>query len=293
MGLEGDRTSGGGGVGRICNAPGCTEVVYGKNRFCGEHRQGSAREYYERMWNNPRRSKKRALYSGERWRRLRLAKMRHNPACEMCTTRMAQEVHHVKPVEEFPELIYDVSNLQSLCRACHFRATVKEMEEVRGVKNKTMWLPDLKDKAFRMPVTVVHHQPIMHAEARAWTTLQMTPGELLVDLVDLIDRIDVSGSRNDAARELAGRARKEMILALTESVVAAHAWILASRLSAQRAGQMVVAGAVVKTVVCDEPALVSRIRDKAATMREYDKAQEEHALWLAEALALGYEVITI
>lgn len=34
-------------------------------------------------------------------------------------TRIATEVHHIKPLEEYPELALDMDNLLSTCWRCH------------------------------------------------------------------------------------------------------------------------------------------------------------------------------
>lgn len=76
---------------------------------------------------------KRAIYKRliqcETWRRIRLAKLEHNPACEQCAakgrTTAASCVHHITPVEsatseqQAAALCYSISNLQSLCYECH------------------------------------------------------------------------------------------------------------------------------------------------------------------------------
>ena len=60
-----------------------------------------------------------------RWLRLRKAKLSKNPICERCKAAPATEVHHIKPVEdgmtlrEKNNLMYNFSNLQSLCHDCH------------------------------------------------------------------------------------------------------------------------------------------------------------------------------
>lgn len=59
------------------------------------------------------------LRSTQQWRDLRQKKLAMNPICEWCRERPAEEVHHVRHVAEYPELVYDLSNLQSLCAKCH------------------------------------------------------------------------------------------------------------------------------------------------------------------------------
>ena len=66
------------------------------------------------------------LIQSERWRRLRREKLRKNPYCEVCGVP-ATEVHHLTPVESMPLrqmelLMFDMQNLQSICRKCHVKA---------------------------------------------------------------------------------------------------------------------------------------------------------------------------
>lgn len=62
-------------------------------------------------------------HSDSRWRKLSRAKRDANPFCEHCErdgfVKAASEVHHIKPVSEFPHLKYEWSNLVSICRDCH------------------------------------------------------------------------------------------------------------------------------------------------------------------------------
>lgn len=63
------------------------------------------------------------------WRDLRLKKLQVDSLCEVCYEAgkytMAQEVHHLVPVESssteagMKRLMYSYQNLQSLCHACH------------------------------------------------------------------------------------------------------------------------------------------------------------------------------
>ena len=58
-----------------------------------------------------------------RWRRLSERFRNDNPLCADCEAagivRAAEHVHHIKPLEERPELRLVWSNLVSLCRECH------------------------------------------------------------------------------------------------------------------------------------------------------------------------------
>lgn len=71
---------------------------------------------------------KRLINSGSKWKKIRDTKIKLNPLCECCGEKLAEEVHHILPLEDYlndPEtmeqLAYDINNLQSLCRECHYK----------------------------------------------------------------------------------------------------------------------------------------------------------------------------
>lgn len=69
------------------------------------------------------------LINSTRWKKLRVDKLKDSPVCEVCASNgvstLATEVHHVKPVESvasaaaMERLMFDWTNLQCLCHACH------------------------------------------------------------------------------------------------------------------------------------------------------------------------------
>ncbi len=68
--------------------------------------------------------KEQGFYHSPAWRRVRLlALQRDNYLCKIGTskkcTRIATEVHHIQPLEDFPELALDLGNLISCCWWCH------------------------------------------------------------------------------------------------------------------------------------------------------------------------------
>lgn len=70
---------------------------------------------------------KKLINSGSKWKKIRDAKIKVFPMCEKCGKKLAEEVHHILPLEDYihdPEtmeqLAYDPNNLQSLCRSCHY-----------------------------------------------------------------------------------------------------------------------------------------------------------------------------
>ena len=71
---------------------------------------------------------KRLINSGSKWKKIRDTKIKLNPLCECCGEKLAEEVHHILPLEDYSNdfetmesLAYDINNLQSLCRECHYK----------------------------------------------------------------------------------------------------------------------------------------------------------------------------
>lgn len=56
---------------------------------------------------------------GKRWMRYARWYKSQHPICEECGERLTQEVHHIRPVSEAPQLTFDESNVRGLCRPCH------------------------------------------------------------------------------------------------------------------------------------------------------------------------------
>ena len=66
-------------------------------------------------------------YTSTRWKRTRERALRRDGyMCQECRkygkAAQATVVHHKKHVDEYPELAYDLGNLESLCTACHDKA---------------------------------------------------------------------------------------------------------------------------------------------------------------------------
>lgn len=67
---------------------------------------------------------KAVFYTSSKWKRFRKRILiRDDYTCQRCKRygrlTPAREVHHIKHLEDFPELAYDPQNCVSLCRACH------------------------------------------------------------------------------------------------------------------------------------------------------------------------------
>ena len=68
-------------------------------------------------------------YGTQAWKRLRNAKIKSMPLCEICNAtgriKAAQVVDHISPIDDGGDP-WAWDNLQSLCTACHNRKTGKE-----------------------------------------------------------------------------------------------------------------------------------------------------------------------
>lgn len=74
-----------------------------------------------------------------RWDRLRLIVLEEaGYQCEKCGRVGRLEVDHVRPRRVAPELAWERSNLQALCRPCHFAKTATENAK-RRERKPTGW----------------------------------------------------------------------------------------------------------------------------------------------------------
>lgn len=114
-------------LGRPCRYLRCPGIVTDRDkRYCEQHADEERQEAFERK--SRERNK---LYDSKWWKRIRKSKLKRNPVCEVCQRREATEVHHLKPAREFPELAFEMENLQSICRSCHARESQREGTEAR------------------------------------------------------------------------------------------------------------------------------------------------------------------
>lgn len=84
--------------------------------------------------------KKQGFYHKTAWRRIReQALHRDHFLCQECLRKKkivpATEVHHILPLEDYPELGLELSNLTSLCWYCHEATKHKKQEkQISGVR---------------------------------------------------------------------------------------------------------------------------------------------------------------
>ncbi len=95
-----------------CQHPGCGVLVDGSDSRCPGHRRQVAREREDRRGSSTARG------YGSDWQRLRLRKLQTDPHCASCKSQervsLAEEIDHIQPIAERPDLRLVWSNLQSL-----------------------------------------------------------------------------------------------------------------------------------------------------------------------------------
>lgn len=76
------------------------------------------------------------LYATNEWKQLRFQKLNLNPWCEKCNSTSDLHIDHIFEHEENELLFYDLNNLMTLCRTCHFSKTMKDKELAKYPINK-------------------------------------------------------------------------------------------------------------------------------------------------------------
>ena len=81
-----------------------------------------------------KRGRQHPLAGDKAWLDLSAAFLNEHPRCARCMVKgrrnvPAVHVDHVRPVRQFPDLAYELANLQPLCRSCH---GIKGAHERRG-----------------------------------------------------------------------------------------------------------------------------------------------------------------
>lgn len=93
----------------------CNEFALPNSNYCENHQQkkrNEAKKTYKKL--------KREIYGNKRWRNLREKVMlRDLYTCQICGTK-AEKIHHIIELSEDIRKAYDIENLVSLCRDCHF-----------------------------------------------------------------------------------------------------------------------------------------------------------------------------
>ena len=104
-----------------CNQPGCGRLTY--QRYCADH---------EREYERERGSASKRGY-GRGWQGIRKKYLLMYPMCQgegeagLGCDKVATEVHHIVSLRRGGSNAY--GNLKGLCKACHSRETMKEINK--------------------------------------------------------------------------------------------------------------------------------------------------------------------
>ena len=103
---------------RPCSEPGCPSIATNKAKCLPHYRQQN---------NSAHRNRMRAFYSSPAWRSVRLTVLTAHAICEdgLCTNRSAEVDHRIPMALGGAPLEY--TNLQALCKPCHSRKTMTEL----------------------------------------------------------------------------------------------------------------------------------------------------------------------
>lgn len=90
------------------------------------------REKYEPVYQaSPDRTEAHRFYNRQPWLSTRLAILWRDPLCLHCKAKgideLSTEVDHVIDRLLRPDLAFDESNLQGLCKPCHSRKTIEKI----------------------------------------------------------------------------------------------------------------------------------------------------------------------
>src|SRR5579859_7337594 len=108
-----------------CRGSGCRELVIGGG-FCEKHKALNPAVFYERFRGSPASRG----YDNEWFLfRRQLLQQAEYALCRDCKDEgkivLAQELHHIRKVRDFPLLKYDVANIMPLCTMHHSKRTAK------------------------------------------------------------------------------------------------------------------------------------------------------------------------
>lgn len=104
-----------------CRISSCTSLT--RSGYCENHKKDEKKHKESKNW--------RWLYNSKNWKRVRSKVLLVSPFCVECSKdgikTVANEVDHIKPHRGNIELFQDLTNLQALCKSCHSRKTMNEL----------------------------------------------------------------------------------------------------------------------------------------------------------------------
>ena len=117
-------------VTKLCGEPGCSKLALPGKYFCTEHQKKSddKKAKHAKDFSSLSKAARAFNYNNPEWRKIKTKVLKIQPYCTYCGSRDNLQVHHIKPVRYYPELMYSESNLMVLCRQCHYAVTQREIK---------------------------------------------------------------------------------------------------------------------------------------------------------------------
>jgi 5-methylcytosine-specific restriction protein A len=116
-------------VGKICKSIGCPGFSYEKHGYCTTHADQAPKYTFVKL------KERNPIYNTQRWKKLRAFFIKRNPVCNKCKIKTSRVVHHLKEARIFPELAFEMTNLEALCDTCHNRESQRESMKGRKYHN--------------------------------------------------------------------------------------------------------------------------------------------------------------
>lgn len=237
-------------IGTPCKLQGCHRIATNDNGYCTAHRSNSHRL-------SERTQERLPIYKTAAWQKLRLHALKRSPICQDCTVKAASIVHHIKQARDYPELQFDLDNLQTLCVTCHNRKSQQEQREMMTGRRELSSIPTGN---FACPVTIVWGAP--GAGKNTYVNKHKLKGDLVIDWDSLFEA--VSGlPRYDKPKELfpfVAEARDAMIARLCQPSQIRCAWILSTTLTSIELSELEVKGAKVIQLIPPLETCAERVR---------------------------------
>jgi len=122
---------------KICNAPGCDELIPMSERYCSKHVVDHKKETHKSYDASRRNKFHDQFYHSKQWKSIRdLVMFEHGGLCVQCArldmTVPADVVDHIIPISVDWEQRLKRENLQPLCHNCHNKKTQHDIETYGG-----------------------------------------------------------------------------------------------------------------------------------------------------------------
>lgn len=128
---------------RLCSGEGCLRAVPDDVRYCDECKPPQPQDDGLKEHSSAYDELLDKLRKGTRWQAVRAQVVRRDPICKRCDRRVSEIVDHIVPAREAIAQAqvsgryldryagyYLMSNLQGLCRSCHWDKTLEDKTHV-------------------------------------------------------------------------------------------------------------------------------------------------------------------